>query len=156
MSPRKPKTEQKRLPRNTRAKTPPRFQLMPRDVELVRAILKYRFLYIEQLGWLLTVSTPRQLAHRLKLLYHGGFVERVKLPVSASVNKLIYSMTEKGVQLLAEAESVGRDEIAWTRFHNQVTPSHVAHLLSINDLMISFEMALTTAKAKGEVLRSAV
>ena len=48
MVPRKPTTDQKRLPKKTRAKKPPVFQMTERDIELVRAVSKYRYLYVEQ------------------------------------------------------------------------------------------------------------
>ena len=137
MSPRQRTTDQKRLPVKSRAKTPPTFRLMPRDIRILRTVLEYRFLYIEQIARALGEST-RGVELRLKLLYHNGYVDRIKLPVDRS-NKMIYSLREKGAKLLAEAEGIGRDEIAWTRFHNQVTPTHISHLLTINDALISYE-----------------
>jgi len=111
--------------------------------------LEYRFLYIEQIARALGEST-RGVELRLKLLYHNGYVDRIKLPVDRS-NKMIYSLREKGAKLLAEAEGIGRDEIAWTRFHNQVTPTHISHLLTINDALISYELALAEAQKQGAV-----
>jgi DNA-binding PadR family transcriptional regulator len=150
MSPRQPKTDQQRLPRTKRAKNPPRIQLTERDIEILKAIIKYRFLYLDQIAWLFGPSYHR-MATRLRLLYHHGYLDRVKLSVSTSANKMIYAMTEKGAKLLSESLGVGRDEIAWTRFYNQVTASHIAHLLMINNALIAYELELRAAQGRGEV-----
>ena len=44
MNPRKPKTDQERLPKKRRSKSPPRFNVTERDIEFVRAMLEYRCL----------------------------------------------------------------------------------------------------------------
>jgi len=150
MSPRKPKTGQKRLPKKTRAKKPPRFQMTARDIKLVRAVAKYRYLYVEQFAWLFPDASQRGLENRLRLLFHNKYLDRVILVDSLS-RKLIYSMTEKGARLLAETDKVPREDIPWRRHLNQVSISHIQHLLSVNDVVVSLESALLQGKAKGKV-----
>lgn len=142
MAPYKLKTDQQRLPRNKRAKNPPRFSLMERDFELLRVIVSYRFLYTHQIWWLFPGASTKNLTIRLRYLYHHGYLDRVVLPVSSSRDRLIYTMTEKGAQLLAEHEGVGRNEIKWERYFNSVQPTHIQHLLAINDVLISYRFAL--------------
>ena len=52
MSPRKPKTDQKRHKRKRRAKNSPQIKLTERYAELLKVILEYRFLTIEHSTWL--------------------------------------------------------------------------------------------------------
>jgi hypothetical protein len=92
MSPRKPKTDQKRLPKKVRAKKPPAFQMTERDIELIRAILKYRFLTVDQLAWLFPESSQRGIENRLRMLFHNRYLNRIVMVESLS-RKLIYAMT---------------------------------------------------------------
>jgi len=97
MCPRKAKTDQKRLPKTRRAKNPPRFIITERDISLVRAVLEYRFVYTKHMLWLQPPNTSRQnIQTRLRLLYHHGYVERVRLEELRGAENLVYSLTEKG------------------------------------------------------------
>jgi len=157
MTPRKPKTDQKRLPRKSRAKHPPAMQLTDRDAELLRAVLEYRFFTIELFTWLFPQNPVTKensawgITNQLRLLYNHGYLNRENLPVSKSVNQMIYSMTEKGAMLLAELDGVSREDIPWNRHLNKVTPTHINHLLAINQVLIALKSALEKAQEKGEV-----
>ena len=156
MTPRKPKTDQQRLPRKRRAKSPPPIQLTERDGLLLDAVLSYRFILIEHFEWLFPADSIRGIMNRLRLLYHHRYLDRVNLPVSKSANKMIYSLTEKGAQLLAEMQGVSREDIPWNRHLNKVTPTHINHLLTINRIIIAFTASLEKAEARGDVERFAV
>ncbi|MDQ3023724.1 MAG: replication-relaxation family protein [bacterium] len=149
--PRKSPLTKERLPRNRRAKNPPNFRVTDRDIAVLRFVLDYRFLHLQQLLWLLPDSSSQKLATRLRLMYHHGYLERTKQVPGKESSKLVYALTEKGASLLAATSGVPREEIAWSRHNNVVTPSHLQHLLAINDLMISMHMALGTAKQAGTV-----
>jgi len=149
MTPRKPKTDQKRLPKKSRAKKPPCFQITDRDILLVKAVLNYRFLTVNQFFMMFPESSKQGIQNRLRLLYHNRYLDRINLVGTQS--KLIYSLTEKGAKLLAESDGVSRDQITWQRHLNKVGDSHIKHLLSINDLIISLELSLAKAKDRGQV-----
>ena len=149
MSPEKP--NDKRLPRTKRAKNPPRFTLVERDFEILHAVLSNRFLSTRQVWWLFPDSSEKNLTVRLRDLYHHGYLDRIQLPVSSSQEGLIYAMTEKGAGLLAEHDGVDRKQIKWNRYLNKVQPTHIQHLLAINDMLISYQHALTRAKSQGEL-----
>jgi len=150
MVPSKTKTDQKRLPKKSRAKKPPAFQITDRDVELVKTICRFRYLTVEQITWLFPGSSQRGLENRLRYLFHGGYLNREMLHESVS-HKYIYAMKEKGARLIAERDGVSRDEIPWQRHLNQVGKSHIQHLLEINDLVISLEIALQKTQEEGRV-----
>nr|MDQ3022809.1 replication-relaxation family protein [bacterium] len=149
--PSKPKTDKKRLPRSSRAKNPPRFNIVERDILLIRAVLKYRFLSTRQVWWLFPEASQKNMTIRLRYLYHHGYLDRVVLPVSSSRDSLIYAMTDKGAVLLAEREGIDRSEVKWNRYLNIVQPTHIQHLLAINDVLISLRRCLELAKSKGEL-----
>jgi hypothetical protein len=152
MSPRKIKTDQKRLPKTRRAKNPPRFIITERDISLVRAVLEYRFVFTKHILWLQPPKTSsRNIQNRLQLLYHHGYLERVRLEESRGAENIVYSLTEKGAVLLAEADSVAREEIAWGRYMNKVSPTHIRHLLEINDVLLSFQLVLSEAQTRREI-----
>jgi DNA-binding PadR family transcriptional regulator len=125
---------------------------MERDFELLRAIVSYRFLYTHQIWWLFPGASTKNLTIRLRYLYHHGYLDRVVLPVSSSRDRLIYTMTEKGAQLLAEHEGIDRNEIKWERYFNSVQPTHIQHLLAINDVLIAYRFALDKA-VQGRALK---
>ncbi|MCD6217769.1 replication-relaxation family protein [bacterium] len=149
--PRERKTDQNRLPKKRRAKKPPRFQITDRDIEFIRAICKYRFLLLEQLAWLFPEASKRGIENRLRYMYHNKYLDRLMLSDNVYSHKLIYAMAEKGARLLAQADDVARDEIAWNRFHNKVGLSHIQHLLDVNDVLISYEKSLADAQDQGRV-----
>jgi len=121
-----------------------------RDIELVRAVSKYRYLYVEQYFWLFPNDSQRGLLNRLRYLYHNRYLNRV-LQVDALSRKIIYAMTEKGARLLAEHDNVPREDIPWQRHLNQVSMSHIQHLLAVNDVVISLESALADMQEKHKI-----
>ena len=151
MSPRKSDPEKKPLPRRKRASKPPVMKVTARDIEIVRSVLKYRFLTTQQVLWLFPGGSVLNLKVRLRYLYHHAYLERVLIPVVGSNDPFIYAMTEKGATLLADADGVDRSEVKWNRYLNVVQPTHIQHLLSINDVLISLRLSLEAAKLKGEM-----
>jgi hypothetical protein len=150
MVPRKPQTDQKRLPKKARAKKPPAFRVTDRDVELLKAACKHRYLTVDQIAWLFPDSSKRGLENRLRYLYHNRYLNRVILHESVS-HKLIYTMTEKAARLIADRDSISRQEISWQRHLNQISMSHIMHLLEVNNAVISLESALSQAKSQRQI-----
>src|SRR5688500_15716 len=82
-------SEKKKLPRLKRVKRDelPGFQLRPRDIEIVQAVYTYRAMSTPQIDALFfsvqgnRASTSRvssRCLHRLKLLFHAGYLRRVE------------------------------------------------------------------------------
>jgi hypothetical protein len=149
MVPRKPKSDQNRLPKKKRAKKPPAFRITDRDVELVRALSKYRYLLIDQIDWMFPDSSKDKLTRRLNLIFHHGYLNREKLAEVG--NQYIYGMREKGAHLLAEHDGVTRDKIVWKRHQNQVKAAHIRHLLDVNSVVIAFEVGLAESVRNREI-----
>ena len=149
--PRERKTDQERLPKKRRTKKPPKFHITERDIEFIRAICKYRFLFPEQLSVLFPNASKRGIENRLRYMFHNKYLDRIMLTDSTFSHKLIYAMAEKGARLLAEADNIPREEISWNRFHNKVSLSHIQHFLDINDVLISYEKALAEVQDQGKI-----
>ena len=66
MVPRKPKTDQKRLPKKKRAKRPPYIQITDRDILFIEAVMKYKFLLVDQFVWLFPDASKRGMENRLR------------------------------------------------------------------------------------------
>lgn len=147
----KSETGKPKLKRNTRGKPAAKMVITERDVELVRATLKQRFLYTYQYYWLFPEANQANLRMRLILLFKHGYLNRIEMPVSSINDPIIYGMTEKGAQLLAQHDGVDREAVKWKRHLNVVKPTHLQHLLAINDCLVSFRHGLTTAKATGQI-----
>jgi hypothetical protein len=150
MNPRPVKTDQKRLPKKARAKIPPAFRVTDRDVELLKAACKHRYLTVDQIAWLFPDSSKRGLENRLRFLYHNKYLNRVILHESVS-HKLIYTMTEKAARLIADRDQISRQEISWQRHLNQISMSHIMHLLEVNSAVISLESAFSLAKEERKI-----
>ncbi|MCH7472123.1 hypothetical protein IIA79_04130 [bacterium] len=88
MTPRKPKTDQKRLPRTRQAKNPLWMQITERDVELLRALVEYRFLYIEQYAWLFPQDSARGILNRLRLLWFSLVANRRSAGCARATQKI--------------------------------------------------------------------
>ena len=155
MNPRPVKTDQKRLPKKARAKKPPVFRITDRDVLLLKAACKHRYLTVDQIAWLFPDSSSRGLENRLRYLFHNKYLNRIILHESVS-HKLIYTMTEKAARLIADRDNISRQEVPWQRHLNQISMSHIMHLLEVNSAVISLQSALSEAKDKKRIIESKV
>src|SRR5208337_1684652 len=64
-----------RRPRFRRVETPPPFQLTARDLAILHAVARYRFLS-STLIVSLVGGSPQQILRRLRLLFHHGYIDR--------------------------------------------------------------------------------
>jgi hypothetical protein len=126
-------------------------RVMDRDIALLEYVGRYRFLHSQQVCWLFPGDSRQNLKIRLRKLYHNGFLDRVQFPTLTLNDPFIYSLTERGAQLIAETKGIERGEVRWKRHLTDVEPSHIKHLLAINDLLISFRMALGKAREVGQI-----
>jgi hypothetical protein len=126
-------------------------RVMARDIELLQAVVRYRFLHSQQICWLFPAGSPLNLRVRLRKLYHHGYLDRVQMPTMALNDPFIYVMTERGALLIAEYGQVERSTVKWQRHLNEVEPSHIKHRLAINHVLISFRTALEQAKQAGQL-----
>lgn len=153
-----PSMKPSRLPRFKRAKNPPGMKFTERDGQILHAVYAYRMLVREQIERLLFqpehgqeyMTKTSRARHRLRLLYHHGYLERLPLPVAlgAWAWEPVYRLASKGAERVALDLGINKKDLAyWGRGDHkdkrpsEVTPLFLEHALSIND----FRIAVTCA-----------
>lgn len=129
----------------------PPFRLTDRDKEIVRAVYTHRALTTPQVhmlffpssGGVKKASSATRCQHRLKLLFHYGFLYRDAQPqrITEGRKPLVYFLDEKGEKLLADELGVERSEIDWHPRDNDVGDPFMEHLLATNDVRVAIEVA---------------
>jgi hypothetical protein len=146
------KSSATRLPRYRRASHPPRMQITARDIRVVRAVYKMRFLTREQVQALeFGPSTASYCKRRLSLLYHHGVLDRKFIPAIGSFGstRAIYCLTRKGAELLAHQLAVSPADLAWRPALSERELYFLQHTLAINDFRIC---AILSARQSGLAL----
>jgi hypothetical protein len=132
------------LKRLSRPAVLPAFRLTPRDVAIVAAVSRYRFLTSAQIARL-DGGSHVQVLRRLNGLWAHGFLDR---PLhqhaylagwSDEGNKpLAYALGTRGAKLLKEHGLALSDKLDWTQKNNRVGALHLAHTLETASAMLEF------------------
>jgi hypothetical protein len=77
--------------------------------------------------------------HRLKLLYHHGYLDREELPVPLAYGRkpLVYFLDQRGKETLCRRYGLETREIDWQPHHNTVGNTFIEHLLKTNDIRLA-------------------
>jgi len=136
-----------RLPRFRRVETPPPFQLTARDLTILHAVARFRFLS-STLIICLVGGSPQQILRRLQLLFHHGYLDRPTSQVAQLAHAFdfgnrpfIYGLGRAGAHVLAEAGIPLKDRLDWTTKNARATAQFLAHTLETAETMIAFELA---------------
>lgn len=124
-----------------------RIELQPKDLEIVRTVYEYRFIRTDQLTSLIA-GDRTSLEKRLRKLWEHRFIERSFLPVvngkEPASRRAIYSLDNRGGNLLVKNDGVDPQHIKHVLRHNKPEYSYVEHQLMASQ----FRAALTLALAK--------
>lgn len=129
----------KRLSREKRADNPPAIVLQERDRQLITTLHRYRFLTREQIERLFFHTTARA-NHRLKQLFHTGYLSRVFIPSAVGSFQGVYSLAEGGAKEAAIILGIDKAEIKWQK-NNKVKPLFLEHALAISEFRLALEAA---------------
>ena len=135
-----------RQPKDRRLKRPPKMRLMPRDVEVLKAVYEYRVMTHTQLTQLVFGNNhPSVATKRLYALYHNGYLERLFLPVrgGVAVSPTLYLLGDKGAQELALRGDYLN--FYWSKDHLKVGTLFLAHSLAISDFRLKLTLACRAA-----------
>jgi hypothetical protein len=139
------------LKRLSRPAEPPAFRLTPRDVSIVAAVSRYRFLNSKQIAQL-DGGSYVQVLRRLKALWAHGYLDRPRhqhaylAAWSDEGNKpLTYALATRGARLLKEHGVVANDKLDWTQKNKRVGAVHLAHTLETAAVMLHFARAADAA-----------
>jgi len=136
-----------RRPRFRRVETPPPFQLTARDLTILHAVARFRFLS-SHLIIRLAGGSPQQILRRLQLLFHHGYLDRPSAQVAQLAHvfdfgnrPFIYGLGRIGAHVLAEAGVPLKEKLDWTTKNARATALFLAHTIETAETMIAFELA---------------
>jgi hypothetical protein len=127
------------------------WRITSRDVDMLVAIYRFRFLTRQLVEWAFFSSeggnfdTRSSLAaRRLQALHHAGYVQRLLLPMfpGAGRSPFVYALSSRGADTVAGRLAVDGDDIDWSRRHNRTTAFFMEHTLAIARLWASLVAAL--------------
>ena len=141
------------LKRLSRPKYPQRLRITARDMDILRAVARFRFLSSEQIVSVVGGS-PATLAVRLKKLFRNAYLDRprnqhVQLAqfFDEGNRPLVYGLARKGAQLLAEDGVAIDAKLDWTTKNQRATAAFLAHTLETADAMLAFDRACRAAES---------
>ena len=137
-----------RRPRFRRVETPPPFQLTARDLAILHAVARYRFLS-STLIISLVGGSAQQILRRLQLLFHHGYLDRPTSQVAQLAHvfdfgnrPFIYGLgPRRRPCVLAEAGIPLKESWIYDQERARHRTVSLAHTLETADTMIAFELA---------------
>jgi Replication-relaxation len=124
-------------------------ELTKRDVETLHSVHLLRVATREQLERLHFGQTSMA-RHRLKLLYHNSYLDRLPMLTDQGVWawRPVYRLAKKGAELVAKEQGVEASKLAWWRKgfdaekrRGVASALFVEHWLKINDVRIAVTLA---------------
>jgi predicted transcriptional regulator len=119
------------------------FRLQERDIEIIKAVYKHRFLTSSQVIALVPGS-EKGLLRRLHYLYHAGFVDRPKeqiRPYRNGSNVFVYAIGNRGADLLHYDFGLPRSKVDWTTKNREVKSIYLEHGLLVSNFKVILEVA---------------
>ena len=133
-----------RLPRFKRVAEIAPIQLTRRDREIIRQILRHRFLRSSHIAQLVGGSA-QQILRRLQPLYHHGYLDRPRSQIDyfhrGGSHQMVYGIGNKGGTLLRDESGLDLLELDWSQKNRGVGRLFLEHALLISDVMVSLEIA---------------
>jgi hypothetical protein len=127
------------------------FQPTKRDGEILRAIYSYRALSTPQIDALFFAKGDRaegsrvssRCLHRLKLLFHAGYVRRKEQAQTLSDGRkpLVYFLDWRGARHVADLDECDVKDLDWDRQGHEVGSLFLDHLLLSHDVRIAMRLA---------------
>jgi hypothetical protein len=136
------------MKRLTRPDTPSHnFRLTKRDVIIISAVRRWRFMTSQQVvGYLTSLdsSTSRQhVLRRLCLLFYYRYLDRPAqqhLQLS-TFGHLVYGLGKEGARLLADADASIAPHLDWSAKNARASTPHLMHGIETTSAMLSFDTA---------------
>ena len=133
-----------RLPRFRRAREVAPVELTSRDREILRQVLRHRFLRSSHLVALVSGS-KQHILRRLQLLYHHGYLERPRAQLDyflqGGSRTLVYGLGNKGAAVLKRELSLPFHQLKWGALNRDTGRLFLEHALLISDVMVGLEIA---------------
>lgn len=138
-----------------RPDTPPAYRMQPRDIQILEAVFRHRFLTVSHIYALLGGSESK-LSVRCRLLWQDGYLERPKAlrPTRILTEEIVYALGKKGAQLLEELRKKGKPilqylkptadigQLDWAETpKKQIGWPYIDHQLGIATFMVAMQLA---------------
>jgi hypothetical protein len=135
--------EAQRLPRYRRATGEVPCVLTPRDLAILRLVESFRLLTSEHIQ-LLAEGSPQGILRRLHKLFHAGLLDRLRprFAQGGGSAKMVYAITNKGVQTLQKAGLIQkRAKTDLNAQNKEVGDLYIAHTLLVSHIRAIFTFA---------------
>lgn len=124
-------------------------ELTDRDVTIIQALERHRFLTTDHLLALTEGKSRQGLTRRLRELYDAGYVDRPKAQLLAMAyaekRPMVYALGNEGADLLSNRFQLRLPDIYWTEKNRRVKEKFVEHTLGVADFLVALEVACREA-----------
>ncbi|SRR6266508_2489202 len=133
------------------------WRITSRDLDILLAIYRFRFLTRQLLEWTFFPSERADFdgrsslaARRLQALHQAGYVQRLVLPMLPGTGRspLVYALSSRGADAVASRLGVDREDVDWQPRHNRATAFFMEHTLAIARLCASLTAVLRGRDAR--------
>jgi hypothetical protein len=117
--------------------------LTPRDLQILRAVYRYRLLRSTHLIALSDGSRQTTL-RRLQLLFHNGYLDRPAAQLDWYVRgsePLAYALGNRGAEALAAGGELKSSALRWETKNRDFSRLFLRHTLAVAEVMVAFEVA---------------
>jgi hypothetical protein len=85
-------------------------------------------------------GSAQGILRRLNLLYHHGFLDRLK---ERSPLPMVYALGDRGADLLEQLDGIPRGKVDWTLKNTAIDPASLfwKHTLLVTDIMVRLELS---------------
>ena len=134
-----------RSPRFTRkVEAVPVFQMVDRDIEILRQVAMHRFLRSSHIVKLVGGS-PQQVLRRLQLLFHHGYLYRPRCQLDyfhqGGSRTMVYGLASRGAGLLRQRLNMPFEKMEWSGKAQKVGRLFLDHALLVSKVMVAIELA---------------
>jgi DNA-binding Lrp family transcriptional regulator len=133
-----------RRPRFRRASEPPSFRLTDDDVEIVRLLVRHRFLRSTHIAALVGCSLDA-VNGRLNGLFHHGYIDRPRAQLdyypTAGSAPIVYALADRGARLL-KCDGITFANLEWSRKNREAGRPFIEHQLEVMDFYIALQTAM--------------
>lgn len=140
--------------RLSRPDNPPPIRITDRDIAILHAVARFRFMTSEQIvRYLTTLDTStshQQVLRRLAGLFYRQYLDRPRhqhLQLS-SFSHLVYGLGREGARAIADTAAHINPNLEWPAKNTRATTPHILHTLETTEAMLHFERA---CRARGDI-----
>lgn len=119
--------------------------IQPRDHSIIQTVYDYRFVNSDHIA-ALTEGSDQQIRRRLQKLFHHGYLDRPPLqqvdPLHPGSQKMVYGLSDRGAELLAEKNGYDIAKIRWREKNTQIKHHYFQHVLMLSEFRACLTLAL--------------